>query len=80
MYTPAAPPVTPEVIRWIEHLDSIYPARCILRDEPLTEAHRYAGARDVVEYMRAIKAREEGPAQKVLPNVHSQSPEGSAGR
>jgi hypothetical protein len=35
----------------IAHLNRVYPARCILPDETLANAHRYAGARDLIDML-----------------------------
>lgn len=42
----------------INHLDQLYPDRCIGTDEPLEAAHRRAGQRSVVEYLRSLQAKE----------------------
>ena len=39
----------------VEHLDEKFRARCIAPNETLAEAHRLAGARDVVEYLLDLR-------------------------
>jgi len=41
----------------IQELDASHPARCIAANEDLVAAHRYAGARDMIESLiRRLKA------------------------
>lgn len=40
-------------------LNAEYPARCIRPCETLAEAHRYAGARDVIDYLNSLQLRAE---------------------
>lgn len=42
----------------VDALDRMYPARCVLPGESLADANRYAGARDVVEYLIHIRDRQ----------------------
>lgn len=41
----------------IDHLDEMHPEACIALNEPLEVAHRRAGARQVVNYLRALQAK-----------------------
>lgn len=48
----------PTVDELIDHLDTLYPARCIFPGESFEEAHRRAGQREVVQYLRDLQAKE----------------------
>lgn len=43
----------------IDELARLYPERCIRRGESLEEAHRYAGKRELVLELLALKQRAE---------------------
>ncbi len=49
----AAPSISDELVAW---LDAAYPERCIQRGEAVEDAHRRAGARDVIERLQAVMA------------------------
>lgn len=43
----------------VDALDKAYPARCIRPDESLESAHRYAGARDLIDTLIYLRARDD---------------------
>ena len=47
------------VVDLVEHLDERYPDRCITRGETLEDAHRLAGARDVINYLLDLRDNPE---------------------
>jgi hypothetical protein len=49
----------------IAALDKLYPPRCIAPGESLETAHRYAGARELVETLLAAAARDEKKATQL---------------
>lgn len=55
------PPLSTQLI---EALDKAYPARCIQKGESPEDAHRYAGARELIERLLDIinKPEDEEPA------------------
>lgn len=57
----ALPPTAVDLVR---ELDALYPPRCIGRDERPEDAHRYAGMREVVEYLLARAATTDKRAMK----------------
>ena len=68
----ALPPTCDELV---EHLDEKYRARCIGPAETLVEAHRLAGAREVVDYLIDLRDNpEEEPRLLEETNVlHTQA-------
>ena len=52
----ALPPDTESLL---ELLENSYPPKCIQPDENLSEAHRYAGAVELVEKLRIIQDRKD---------------------
>lgn len=47
--------ITESVIHFINVLDSLYPPRCIGRNEDVIEAHRYAAVREFIDELVAVK-------------------------
>ena len=43
----------------VDALDRLFPPRCIRLNESLHEAQRYAGSRDVVEYLITVRDRQD---------------------
>ena len=51
----------------IDMLDEAYPPRCIAPGQTVESAHRYAGARSLIDSLRAMQARGEvDPTKKIL--------------
>jgi hypothetical protein len=48
-----------DVLKLVEHLNERYPDRCIIRGESLEDAHRLAGARDVINYLTDLRDNPE---------------------
>jgi hypothetical protein len=46
-------------------LDKLYPPRCIAPGESLADAHRYAGARELVDTLLAAAERDDKRATKL---------------
>lgn len=42
----------------IDELDRLYPQRCLRKGEALEDAHRYSGARDLIDELVQMKAEE----------------------
>lgn len=42
----------------IDYLNALFPPRCIRKGESLEDAHRYAGARELIDYI-AMRYNEE---------------------
>lgn len=43
----------------IDDLDKLFPPLCIRAGEPIEEAHRYAGKRELVNFLLRLKAEAE---------------------
>lgn len=43
----------------VEALDAEFPPRCIRPVESLADAHRYAGKRELVDYLKSLLQRSE---------------------
>lgn len=54
------PHVSPEIV---EHLEGLFPPRCLAPGEPVEDHLRYAGAAELVATMRAHHERQGRPAQ-----------------
>ena len=52
-----APPIEDALINW---LDGAFPDRCVRRGETIEDAHRRAGARDVVDRIKAVQSFQRG--------------------
>jgi len=52
-----APLIEDDLIKW---LDAAYPDRCIRKGESVEDAHRRAGARDVIERLQAVQCWQRG--------------------
>lgn len=59
----------PTVGLLIEALDEAFPERCIAPDESLRNADRYAGKRDLINYLRELQRVTEKRALKDSLNV-----------
>ena len=59
------PPTVPELIK---RLDEAFPHRCIRSEERPEDAHRYAGKRELVDYLIRMLQRteEEATAEELL--------------
>ena len=49
----------------IDELDKMFPARCIEAGQTLEAANRYAGKRDLIDYLRALRD-EANATDKIL--------------
>jgi len=56
----------------LEELDKEYPLRCILPSETMEQAHRYAGARDVIDRLR-LRLERQIKKEMESNNVFSQA-------
>jgi hypothetical protein len=52
----------------IKELDDLFPPKCIGIGEKLDDAHRYAGKRDVIEFLQKLVAESTpaSPLEKIL--------------
>ena len=55
----------------IDELDEMFPPRCIAKGEAPEDAHRYAGQRDLVEYLRQWQKWTDEKSQKERRRVQS---------
>lgn len=49
----------PSAIELVQELDAMFPARCIGASETLAEAQRYAGKRELVDFLKTVLKRTE---------------------